>query len=35
LLGAGRREDRRWLFTAVVAAVAIILALAWLVARWI
>jgi serine/threonine protein kinase len=35
LLEAGRREDRRWLLTAVIAAVVIILALGWLVARWI
>jgi hypothetical protein len=33
LLDAGRREDRRWTLAAVVTAVTIILALAWLVTR--
>jgi serine/threonine protein kinase len=35
LLDAGRREYRRWVLAAAVAAAAIILALAWLVTRWI
>jgi serine/threonine protein kinase len=35
LFDARRREDRRWLLAAVVTAVAIILALVWLITRWI
>jgi serine/threonine protein kinase len=35
LFNARRREDRRWVLAAMVASVAIILALLWLITRWI
>jgi serine/threonine protein kinase len=35
LIEGGRREDRRWLIAVAVATVAIILALVWLITRWI